>query len=262
MSAQDQLRKNLLRRYDGHWEMLATAFGSKEAVSRSVEGLTSVEIDKGAHGQAFAPSIIHERVEAIAARDPKLLIGLSSQWKPVHDIAGDYWWTAAWTKSLRHLKNLGVVRREDIDVAELEHEASILWAMASAKAFSWRSVINNEDGKLYTYDFIRRTSVDSMIEDRLLPEDIIDAPIVTFRLLRNKTAQLDSRTYPILTQRLYNCIDIDPFGAAILIEICDEIGISVREELCLRLLRVLPEINEPLSIAELCYVLLTDWRLP
>jgi len=125
------LESNARHRYDGHWEFLATAAGLDASISKTISGLSAEELDKGAFGLAYAPSIIRERIDALAAWNMSLLSDVVEQWIPPKSIQGNWWWASAWNASLRYLKQLGTIRREDVEVPELAHEVDILYKSIS-----------------------------------------------------------------------------------------------------------------------------------
>jgi hypothetical protein len=90
-------------RRDSYWEFIATAAGDPQAVAITVHGLTREELDRGAHGDAIAPSIVRERVEALAAWNPARLAELASRWRKPAECIGDPYHEAAWSAAERHL---------------------------------------------------------------------------------------------------------------------------------------------------------------
>ena len=132
-------RDALRRRSDGYWELLATAAGAPEAVERTVRGLTAQELDRGAHGLALAPSLVEERVEALAAHDVGRLVELAREWTAPSAMDDHPWWQAAWRTSLRHLKDAGAISRQDVEAPWLEGEVAVLWD-EPAESLSWREI--------------------------------------------------------------------------------------------------------------------------
>ena len=105
----NDLIRLLGERDDGYWELLATATGREAASQRTLGGLASAALAAGFDGPAASPSLVGQRVEAVAALDSSLLVGLSKTWLPPEDISLDLmdpladFWTAAWSSALRHL---------------------------------------------------------------------------------------------------------------------------------------------------------------
>lgn len=99
----------LLERRGGEWDLLATAAGAPDALRISLEGLSEAALQAHSNGPAISFSIVHERVNAVAAWDKSLLDGLAATWinpelisLDPYDSAADFWMTA-WATSMRFL---------------------------------------------------------------------------------------------------------------------------------------------------------------
>jgi len=90
----------------GFSELLATALGNARSVAKTIEGLASSALEQGHHGAAISPSLVSQRVDALAAHDEDLLVDIARTWKPIDELSiveqldTDYWLTA-WTTALR-----------------------------------------------------------------------------------------------------------------------------------------------------------------
>jgi hypothetical protein len=246
----------------GRWEILATALGEEAAVETTMRGLSATELQKKANGKAIAPSMIRERVEALAAYNPHLLASLTQQWLDPQHIHSDYWWTAAWYPSLRHLKQLGVIQREMVDVPALHREVDILWYAPDPSPISWHLLLDylaQKGGQ--AFDLIRKEAARPLIEPTLSAHDLATAPIYTLRLLRDRTELLDHSARGWLEMMVRTQANRTCIGLVYIIELCKELAIPIPEtteaELGAELLQ-----GDLDDLAGTVYTLLTDWRIP
>lgn len=109
MSISRALEEYLSRRWDGPWELLATAAGVPESVARTKSALSARSLAATFDGEAVSPTLVEARVEAIAALDPRLLPQLAAQWPQPSTLASDPmdsasdFVVAAWLPALRFL---------------------------------------------------------------------------------------------------------------------------------------------------------------
>src|SRR5216684_9253805 len=131
------LRAALSIRHAGYWELAATAAGQAESVAQTEKGLCAEALTRAADGPALAPSLVRERVEALAAFSPDRLARLASDWKDPQEIGNDPWWTAAWSTSLRHLRAIGAIERGQVECAALSSEIELIWDGPFEREISW-----------------------------------------------------------------------------------------------------------------------------
>jgi hypothetical protein len=124
----------LQERRDGYWELLATAAGRMDSVSRCMDGLTAEALDAHSIGRAVSPSIVQQRVDSLAAFDAKLVIEVSRKWRQPDQVSTDLmdeaadFWACAWSAALRFLKKYGVPVQMGSSLPRLIHsEREILW---------------------------------------------------------------------------------------------------------------------------------------
>ena len=255
-----------LARDDGYWELLATALGHPEALMRTRQGLNAAEIEKGAMGLALAPSLIRERVEALAAYDPVLLVELSKGWLRPHAIGGADWWIAAWEPALRHLAACGAIDAHAIDEESLARERNLLWPRVAAEACSWRELltaVGPAAGGLRG-DTLRRLAHCELSNIRLGAAEVEAAPPPMLRLLRGRWELLDESARASISRlaRAQLAGDGDPFEAAIVVEAalaCATLPLEwARQALAARL----HSAHDPRELIPLFYVLAGNWRVP
>jgi hypothetical protein len=244
------------------WELLATAIGVEEAVKVTTDGLRGAELHKKVGGKASFPSVIRERVDALAAYNPQLLAQLAQQWLVPSAIQNDHWWTAAWHPSLRHLKQLGVIQRDQVNVPALRHEVDILWYDADPSPISWKALQREFDhagGR--DFDMMRMVSSRQLSDTTLSVQDITSVPFYRLRSLRGKTEKLDKSARDWLQDMGRTGAQGDFAGAVYVLELCKELSLPVEAELEVRIARQIPQLDLT-SIASTIYVLFTNWRIP
>lgn len=260
MDASNALKEVLKGRWDSFWELAATSVGVEESVKKTLTGLSAEEINKGANGQACSPSLIRERVEALAAWNPMTLTILASEWVQPKDIDEFSWWQPAWSVSLRHLKALNAVQREDVDVPALSAEVGILWNDKEKEVFSWQEMKSKvQEGVLYGE--LRKLSDSTLRENTISVEDIADAPPEILRLLRGRYDLLDSRARNYIVE-LATSTPVGQGFPELIVEVCKELSLNVTNELCRNLARRIPTLKDPRKVVPLIYVLVSDWRVP
>jgi hypothetical protein len=132
--ANNELRSLLCSRTDGYWELLATAGGHEDALSKTMKGLTDSALKAGTRGPALSPNLVDHRIQALAAHDPRTIEVLAGTWEPPEPVtqtllssANDFR-TAAWCASLRFLHELGFRRPRAEGVAlELQEEIEVVF---------------------------------------------------------------------------------------------------------------------------------------
>src|SRR5690606_15967317 len=87
--------------------------GRMDSVQRSMDGLTAKALDLCFEGPAVSPSLVQQRIEALAACDVGLLLEVSRSWRPpdtisldLMDEAADFW-TCAWSSAMRFVSTPG-----------------------------------------------------------------------------------------------------------------------------------------------------------
>ena len=257
------LRATLETRSDGYWELLATAAGAYGSVARTEESLSVEALRLGSHGQATAPSIVRERVEALAAWNPLALARLTVGWFEPRDIGDDPWWTAAWSTALRHLKSLGPLERDRFDVPSLAAEVALLWDDGSPRGFSWRQLVSPAVTPL-SFESARALASARMMETTLSKNDLITCPLSMLRLLRGRANLLDISAIDHVIARARSWQDQDPLESALALEVCQEA--SVEEDVidCIRMdvIEHVSAIRDPRHMLPFVYVLLGEWKVP
>lgn len=131
--AASALRQHLLMRSDGYWELFATALGNVESIAKTVRGLTAESLAEASKGAAVSPSLVEQRVQALAAYDGALVRELTRAWKPMREIRADLFdegvdfWTVAWSSSLRFLMEAPVGAEAEELPLELRREVDVVF---------------------------------------------------------------------------------------------------------------------------------------
>lgn len=263
------LQDILLQRTEGLWEFIATAAGNAEAVEKTLRGLSPQELERGPHGYADSPNIVSERVEALAAYNSRMLAELAQSWIDPHDIGNHSWtdwWRIVWSTSLRHLKELGMIEREQVDVPELRQEVDILWYDPQKWLVSWHNLAEEIIPRpLLNYSLIRQKAQCELAESHLSATDLQTVPIVMLRLLRGRASRLDASARDWVTTMGRTCLDQDSIGAQLTFELSIEIAPEIHEEFNLALLERLTQYEDryyPRKVAPMVYTLLGNWRSP
>jgi hypothetical protein len=170
------LRAALSKRFDGYWELVATAAGHAASTARTEEGLSAKALAQGAIGPAHAPSLVSERVEALAAFSPQALARLAGGWIRPRDMGENPWWTAAWTSSLRHLKALEVIERRQVEAPALSKEIALLWYKPVEREISWLRLANELRSRFALYEFCREAAPARIAEPTISAADLEQAP--------------------------------------------------------------------------------------
>jgi hypothetical protein len=263
LSRREIVRNRLRQRSDSYWELLATAAGAEESLAKTLEGLAANELALGSRGKAIAPSIVRERIEAVAAWAPHMLASVAERWNRPDQIGMDPWWTAAWEPALRHLKNLSVIEKHMVDVPELSNEVALLWNVNADESISWRETAAEFRRGTISYNGIRSRSCGKLIEPELGRADIERNPIVLLRMLRGRASVLDDEAADLVLSMLPTCEVRDPLEAAVIIETCEELVPGSSASLYEALIRLISGLNDVRKIIPMAYVLVSeDWEVP
>jgi hypothetical protein len=278
----DRLREALSARDDGYWELAAASAGAPSALERVRAGLTGEELERGARGDAIAPSVVRERVEAVAACDPRMLIEIAGGWGAPVELGDRPFFAAAFGAALRHLAAHGAITRSAItrsevagsEVAgsrvavdpELEAEVEILWPLArDIEARRWRDLVDAHRRAAHVpFDRIRALARVPLVDRALGVNDVADAPWAMLRALRGREHLLDPSARAHLREVASGLSpDADPFDAAVLVEIASrvdpELLAIVRDAFVARL----PGEPDARAVIPLVYVLLGNgWVVP
>jgi len=259
------LREALHVQVSGAWEPLATAAGASSAVQATELGLSATELARGALGLAQGPSVIRERVEALAAYDPARLARLAQAWIAPDLIQGYWWWTSAWHASLRHLKGLGVIDRGGVSVPELREEAAILWPVSPDERLTLPEAFRHAELEGHPYAYAR--TLDGKIDRTPLRANYVpsELPVHMLRLLRGKASWLSEADQHLLIQAARRSLlhpDESVFRSALLAELVREIDPTSLDEMETQLLARLPGEFREERIRNVAYTLLGSWAVP
>lgn len=293
----EHLRSLLRHRYDGRWELLATAAGNPDAVARTCDMLSCAVLDDFVHPDW----LIEERVEALSAFDSSVLSSLAQAWpKPVETASPLIRW--AWRAGLRHLLPILQLKREDFDVAELAEEVSIVWQEAPGPPISWDQAFQLiEQESIFNYATIRRLARRGLADPLPSVDKLLLAPPWMLPLLRGHVHRLEHSTQDYLANCAQRCLASDlrsgayvaqvisvdratvtstitksikyiPLGetglegnasaAPPIIELACEIGNDLVDDIANKLAEQIMRLTDPKLAAPLVYLLLTPWHLP
>lgn len=196
----DPLRHALSQRWDGYWELGATAVGVPQSVEKTLAALSAGELVKEFD---HPDRIIQERVEALAVWNPRLLVDLAATWQTtwttrrVDEEGEPFWllgeplWITAWRAALRHLASLGAVRAGDLEIPELEEESDVLWGSLPTDAITWHDVLDEINRHFFPSDeAVRKYSRLPLVGPLPSLEDLLEGPVMMLRLLRGRTSGL------------------------------------------------------------------------
>jgi hypothetical protein len=251
-------------RSDGYWELLATAVGNPDALAQTRKGLAREALERGAFGEGVAPSIVRQRVEALAAWNRETLVELAMGWIEPSKIDRNPLWTAAWGASMRHLHSANIFGSEYFSVPELASERAIVFS-TRRPAVSWRELARRWQSSSLPFDAVRETAQALLSERTISRDDVITAPVSMLRVLRGRANLLEPDAINAIETRARVALERPNFDAAVLFDTLREPEIR-NEQLLLfgreRLETHLGTIADPREILELAYVLLGSWRLP
>lgn len=224
MSISPALVEYLSRRCDGPWELLATAAGVPESVSRTKSALSTHSLAATFEGEAISPSLVEARVEAIAAFDPRLLARLAADWphpstftSDPMDAASDFL-VSAWLPALRFLSIEKPFDGEPSawPVRLLNQELSILGAPARPP-ISWAEVVEGICSEALRYEDARTMDATEVTPDgehallrALGPENAVEHRCILVRLMRGHCHDLSEMTIAGVTLLFRMAMDALP----------------------------------------------------
>ncbi len=283
---QERLQRLMGSRSDGHWELFATAVGNGTSVRRTLEGLSSVALVANVGGPAISPSIVEQRVQALAAFDTQRLADLSREWKDPSELSLDLmdasvdFWTSAWRSSLRFLVLGGEVPKlEGLLPLPLEIEKDVLLEAEELELNTWDDLTHHVRDTA-TYSDLRaldraKVSVDRPVTRARLVEFLGgESPsteaLERLRVLQHRTVFLDSSAQDYLGKLLLSeweaAEELDNTGAlTILMDVALECSNAngLRPRLVRALTQRLRASVEPARWAPFAYLLAgTNWRCP
>jgi hypothetical protein len=256
------LRAALSDRNDSYWELLATAAGDAESIERTETGLRVEALTQGAGGPAVAPSIVSERVEALAAFNPARIVKLATKWQAPKQIGDNPWWHAAWLTSLRHLRAQGAIERGQVDCPALFAETALLWDEPFEREISWRRFSEELKSSKLRYEICRSAARGEIAEKSLSARDLEDVPWQMLRLLRGRARLLDQSAVDLLIDRARNWTNRDPLEMALVAEICADLSPTTNGWMAEEMISIIPSTSDPRDLTPIAYTLLGGWHPP
>lgn len=253
------LRQAAAERTHGRWELLATAAGVASSVTRTAAVLSRTSIERSERELVASPSSLSDRVEALAAHDPRLLARVAEEWVEPAEIDGSHWWTSAWTTALRHLDGVGALDPDRVRVPELLGELELIRPPVGPRV-SWHRLAELVREDAFAYQTVRRHAADPLAEAAIARDDIDAVPFVMLRLLRGRATLLDDGGRRRIAEMARRALDGDPLQGTLAVELSIELGYDT-DDLERRVTERL-RLAEPRDVEPLCYVLLGAWRLP
>jgi len=117
----EEFQARLSERYDGYWELLATAVGVAASVERTVRDLRGDVLAEGPGPRTPTLSVTELRIESLAVSHTELLVELSRNWTRPGDISQEQVMSGsfdllivAWKTAMRHLLAAGAVTHETL----------------------------------------------------------------------------------------------------------------------------------------------------
>jgi len=258
-----RLRDALSVRQDGYWELLATAAGAPDAVARILVSLSREQLDKAAFGDWVTPSLVRERVEALAAFDTSKLIELADSWRPLAEISRDPFWGAAWSTALRHLEWPEATEEVVTSVLEFAAEAAVIPPDRMPYTTSWDELVNAYESRFTPYETVRKWAKIPLSDSSIGIHQIKSAPLLMLRIFRSRERLLDPSARRYLRSAAADVLRLDALEGALLLEIVrtfdpDAITAARRD-----LQQFLPQLRDARLIIPLVYVLISpDWIAP
>jgi len=250
-------------RADSYWQLLAASVGAPSALDRVLAGLAADQLDAGTHGRADTPSIVRQRVEAVAAYDVSILTGLADSWRPPADVAADPFWVAAWRASLRHLAHIPRIARLASAAPELASESALVWPAGSSAARSWDDLVTESSSRFTPYDEFRRWAGSPLRDASLDAPQLQSAPLLMWRVLRDRTHLLDESARNHVRSMGKTAFRVDPLEGALLLEVLARIEPAGLAAARTQLTSLLSSIADAREVIPLAYVLAGDnWRAP
>jgi hypothetical protein len=259
----DALHEALRHRTGSRWVFLAAAAGKREAIEELCTALSRAELDRGTAGAALTPSLVSERVEALAASGGNTLVRVARDWRRPSEIGDDPFWSAAWTSALRHVAAPLALDANDFRASAVAMEAQLLWPTGDVVTHTWDALAATCRARLVPYEEIRRWSSCNLADRHFQEQQVRDAPTLLLRVLRGRFDLLTAGAVHTLRERSDDLLDQDPFEAALLAEVLTTFDDSWLATFRRRLVQRLPTVHDAQEIIPLAYLLLGHgWVVP
>lgn len=258
----DSLQHALRQRADGRWAFLAAAAGRPESIDELALAVSSRELDRGSAGAAVTPSLVSERVEALAVSARPVLVRVAIEWRKPAATGSDPFWSAAWNAALRHLAGEMDLNPEDFRPSAVASEAAIVWPNGDKDVYTWNELLTRCRDGVASYEQIRRWATHPLGDRRIREEQVTNAPSLLLRVLRDRVELLTADAVASLNARV-EVAGEDPFEVAILAELLACVDDSIADNLREQVLSILPTVTDPREVIPLAYVLLGQhWVVP
>jgi hypothetical protein len=250
-------------RQDGYWELLAASVGTPRALARVLTGLSREQLEQAARSDEITPSLVRERVEALAAFDPRLLADLAGSWRSPAEIRGDPFWQAAWGTALRHLRELDLFSEMATRAPELAAEVAIIGSTPAPEARSWSQLIHKYKSQFIPYDTLRMWANLPLSDSAISVRAVEAAPLLLLRILRGREQLLDSAARNHLRSVAVDALALDPLESALLLEIVRRFDTNVIAVVREGLVQLLPALLDARVVIPLAYLLVSPhWIAP
>ena len=194
---------HLRSRGDGYWELLSTAAGAAESISRTTAGLTAATFRAGVGGAGGTPSLVQDRVEALAAYGKQVLIELSRDWPRPRVLSNDSkkgendLLFGAWRSAFRFLVSQNAITYDDVatDLVGLQEESDICFGIRSPKIDSWDDLVDGVATGRIGYAKLRA------LDKRELPVPTIDAKCLMDLMTRGRSGAPELKRLRVLRGR-------------------------------------------------------------
>jgi hypothetical protein len=257
------LREALCQRMDGRWAFLAAAAGRPDAIEELSLPLSRAELDRGSAGRALTPSLVSERVEALAVSASLNLTHLAKEWRMPIDTGDDPFWAAAWNSALRHLVGRVCLNPDDFRLPAVAVEAALVWPRDHRPSCSWDEVAAACVARTVPYNEIRRWATYRLVDRHIQESQLRHVPILFLRVLRGHYEVLTADAIDYLYTRCEDLLGQDSFETAVLAEALSAVDASIMSTLQRWFLDILPDVTEPRDVIPLAYFLLEPrWVVP
>lgn len=280
-----EFREFLARRHDGFWELLATSAGNAASVSKTIAGLQGAAFADGHRGPARTFSLVEQRIDALGAYQPSLIVELAAAWKRPAALGSDPMdeerdlLIAAWASAIRYLAPVAAVTVDELrtGIPAIRDEADVFFGPLELIPTSWSDLVamfaRGYLGwhKLRQLDRVKLNlgSVTPTRLDELLHiEGSGPQGLGCLRVLRGRETSLTADAATWLCSHLEHDAATNPKVASEAgFCIAAEIALCVRPQLRETLTRVAADAisssGRPAEHARLAYVLLgTGWQTP
>lgn len=259
----DTFHEVLRRRTDGRWSLVASAAGRSDAIENLCKTLSSEELDQGAMGSFLTPSLVSERVEALAAFGRHTLVNVASKWRTPAEIGDDPFWLAAWNSALRHVAAELDLKESELRSSSLADEVELIWPSSTKVSYSWDDLNERCLTHLVPYEYIRLWSIGDLMDHQIDASQVRRAPTLLLRVLRDRLQLLTNDAVLKLQERGDSLLEQDPFEAALLAEVLSTFDEKWITTWRLRFLNQLPNIQDARDVIPLSYFLLGHgWIVP